>query len=175
MSNLAEKKGFTYQDYIKWGDEIRYELIDGVAYAMAAPSQIHQETSGELFWQIKTFLKGKKCRVYAAPFDVRLNFDSCDDIVVQPDLLVVCDESKLDGKSVIGAPEFVIEILSPKNTRYDTEIKFRRYQKAGIKEYWIVDPFARNVDVYILRGGLYGKGTVYRDDDIIPVHTLPGC
>jgi len=175
MSNLAEEKKFTYQDYIKWGDDIRYELIDGAAYAMAAPSQAHQETSRELLTQLAVYLKGKSCKVFHAPFDVRLNYDTYDDIVVQPDILVVCDESKLDGQSVTGAPDFIIEILSPKNTRYDTEVKFRKYRQAGVKEYWIADPIARNVDVYILRGGVYGQGTVYRDGDVIPVHTLPGC
>ena len=175
MSNLAEEKKFTYRDYIKWGDDIRYEIIDGIAYAMAAPSQAHQETSRELLTQLAVYLKGKPCKAFHAPFDVRLNYDTYDDIVVQPDILVVCDESKLDGQSVTGAPEFIIEILSPKNTRYDTEIKFRKYQQAGVKEYWIVDPIARDVDVYILRGGVYGKGTVYRDGDIIPVNILPGC
>jgi len=148
MSNLAQKPRYTYADYIKWDDSIRYELIDGVAYAMAAPSRLHQKISGEIFRQLSNFLKGKQCEAYAAPFDVRLNVDSYDDIVVQPDLLVVCDESKHDGQSVIGAPDFIIEILSPKNTKHDTDLKYRLYQKAGVKEYWIVNPFRRTVEVY---------------------------
>ena len=175
MGNLAEEKGYTYGDYIKWDGNIRYELINGFAYAMASPSQEHQEISGELFRQLSNFLRGKRCKVFHAAFDVRLNAGSYDDIVVQPDLLVVCDESKLDGQSVTGAPDFVIEILSPKNTAHDTILKFKLYQKAGVREYWIVNPFRRIVEAYILRAGKYGGGTIYMGDDIIPVHTLPGC
>ena len=166
---------FTYADYIKWDDNTRYELIHGVAYAMAAPTRLHQKISGEIFRQLANFLRGKPCEVYSAPFEVRLNAESYDDIVVQPDLFVVCDDSKHDGKSLIGAPDLIIEILSPKNTKNDTFVKYLLYQKAGVREYWIVDPFRRTVEVYTLKSGKYGKGTIYRDDDIIPVHTLKGC
>ena len=175
MSNLAEERRYTYADYIKWDEDTRYELIDGVAYAMAAPSRLHQKINMELSRQLSNFLRGKPCEVYAAPFDVRLNAESYDDIVVQPDILVVCDESKHDGGSVTGAPDFIVEILSPKNTKHDTDVKFRLYQKAGVKEYWIVNPFRRTVEVYILRGGKYGAGKIYVDNDAISVYTLPGC
>jgi len=175
MSNLAIDPGFTYQIYKQWNDGKRWEIIDGVAYAMAAPLLEHQDISGELYGQLWQFLKGKKCKVYHAPFDVRLNADTFDNIVVQPDILVICDNSKLDRGGIIGAPDFIIEILSPKNIKHDTDLKFNLYQAAGVKEYWIVDPQRFMVKVYILQGGLYGKGTVYTDNDIIPVHTLPGC
>lgn len=175
MSNLAEEKRFTYKDYAKWDDDIRYELIEGVPYAMAAPSRLHQKISGEIFAQLHRFLKGKPCEVYSAPFDVRLNANGFDDIVVQPDILVVCDESKHDGKSVLGAPDFIIEILSPDNTQHDKSLKFYLYQKAGVKEYWIVTPIRKIVEVFILKEGKYGDGKIYRNDDIIPVHALKGC
>ena len=113
MSNLAEERGFTYKDYARWDDDIRYELIDGVPYAMASPSRLHQKISGRIFRQLANFLRGKSCEVYAAPLDVRLNPHTFDNIVVQPDILVVCDESKYDDKSIKGAPDFIIEILSP--------------------------------------------------------------
>ena len=175
MSNLAQQKRYTYADYVKWTGDIRYELIDGVAYAMASPSRIHQKVSKKLVVQFDNFLRGKACEVYYAPFDVRLNADSFDDIIVQPDVFVVCNESKHDGKSVKGAPDLIIEILSPFNTNHDKVRKFRQYQKAGVKEYWIVDPMRRTVEVYILKNGKYGVGRIYREEDIISVHVLPGC
>jgi len=119
-------------------------------------------------------LRGKTFEVYYAPFDVRLNAYSFDDIVIQPDILVVCDKSKLDGKSVKGAPDLIIEILSPRNTRHDTVTKARLYRKAGVREYWIVDPNAKTVQICILENGKYVIHD-YNDDDIIPVYTLKGC
>jgi len=172
--NLIEDKGYTYEDYALWDDDIRYELIDGIAYAMASPSRLHQKTSGKLFTQFSNFLKGKSCEVYHAPFDVRLNFNTFDNTVLQPDLLVVCDESKLNDKNVVGAPDMVIEILSSSNTRHDTVIKFRLYQMAGVREYWIVDPARKIVEVYILKNLKYVR-RIYSHDDIIPVHILKGC
>ena len=171
--NLAEDRGYTYFDYIKWEDKTRYEIIDGVAYAMASPSQEHQEISGGLFGQLWQFLRGKSCKVFHAPFDVRLNFGSFDNIIVQPDLLVVCDKSKLDGKSVKGPPDMIIEILSG-NVRHDTVTKLRLYQRAGVREYWIVDPKSRSVHVFIMENGRY---TVehYDENDTVPVHVLEGC
>ena len=174
MSNLAEEKRYSYKDYITWTGEIRYELIDGIAYAMATPSQAHQEALGELHGRLWQFLQGKPCKIFVAPFAVRLNFDSFDDLVVEPDILVVCDKSKLNGSSVKGAPDFVIEILSPHNTRHDTVTKFLQYQRAGVKEYWIVDPVSRSVQVNLLENGKY-TGRTYNDDDVILVQTLTGC
>ena len=174
MNNLAEQKKYTYKDYIKWRGEIRYELIGGVAYAMASPSPAHQRISMELSRQLSNFLRGKTCKVFHAPLDVRLNADSFDDIVVQPDILVVCDKSKIDSRSVKGAPDFIIEILSPYNTRHDTVRKARLYRMAGVREYWIIDPNAKTVLAYILENGRYTVGD-YGDGDVVPVHTLNGC
>jgi len=173
--NLAEEEiKYTYKDYVKWNNKIRYELIDGVPCAMASPSRLHQTISRKLLVQLDNFLRGKTCEVFHAPFDVRLNAGSFDDIVVQPDLLIVCDESKHDGKSVMGAPDMIIEILSLANTRHDTNVKFRLYQKSGVCEYWIVDPYNKAVQAYVLKNEKY-TGRIYRDDDVIPVYTLKGC
>ncbi|MCL2772004.1 MAG: Uma2 family endonuclease [Oscillospiraceae bacterium] len=174
MSNLAEEKKYTYKDYITWNDKIRYELIDGAAYAMASPSRLHQKISGELHGRLWQFLRGRTCEVYSAPFDVRLNFAGLDDIVVQPDILVVCDESKHDGKSVKGAPDLIIEILSPYNTRHDTVTKTRLYRRAGVREYWIVDPNEKTVQVCILENGRYIVSD-YNENDVVSVHILEGC
>ena len=175
MSSLAEDRRYTYADYALWKSDVRYELIDGAAYAMAAPSSVHQKVSKKIFRQLDNFLTGKPCEVYYAPFAVRLNADDFDDTVVEPDLLVVCDESKIDIRGVKGAPDLIIEIISPFSARHDTDIKFRRYQKAGVREYWIADPARRTVEVYILENGAYGVGRVYRSGDIIVVHVLKGC
>jgi len=171
---LPEYRRYTYADYCALDDDKRYELIDGTPYAMAAPSQAHQEISGNLHYQLYNFLKGKPCMVLAAPFDVRLNADSGDDTVVQPDLLVICDKSKLDGKSCLGVPDMVIEILSSSTAMRDKLLKFRRYLKAGVREYWMVDPDNKVVSTHVLRNGEYVTNA-YGDDDVVPVHVLNGC
>jgi Uma2 family endonuclease len=166
---------YTYADYANWGTEDRYELIDGIAYMMSAPSQSHQETLGALFVQFYIFLKGKPCKVFLAPFDVCLNAaGDKDDTVVQPDLIVVCDKSKLDSKRCNGAPDLAVEILSPSNRKHDTVRKLNKYFQVGVQEYWMVDPDAQTVQVCILKDGKYDIKD-YSDSDIIPVHVLDGC
>jgi len=142
MEAMKTNERYTYADYESWSDDTpRCELIDGFIYAMAAPTRAHQWILGELSYQIRDYLRGKTCEVYVAPFDVRLNYDEADDTVVQPDLLIVCDMEKLEnGKHCLGAPDFVIEILSPSNSRHDTVVKFEKYMQAGVREIWIVDP-----------------------------------
>ena len=136
-----EEARYTYADYMAWEDGERWEIIEGVPYLMSpAPTWVHQGISGELFLQIATFLKGKPCKVYAAPFDVRLfpADDDSDDTVVQPDIVVVCDRSKLDRSGCRGAPDMLVEILSPSTARHDQLVKLQLYKKAGVREYWIV-------------------------------------
>ncbi len=167
-------KRYTYEDYSKWDDSERWELIDGVPYAMApAPSQFHQEASVEMLTQIHAYLKGKACKVFHAPFDVRLNAEDGDDTIVQPDLLIVCDQSKLDGKCCKGAPDMAVEILSPSTSSYDKLQKFNAYLRAGVREYWIVDPIDRTINVYLLRDGEY-YARVYGETDDVPVSVLSG-
>jgi Uma2 family endonuclease len=110
--NEAARK-YTYEDYLNRDDDIRFELIDGVIYMLATPVQVHQEIAGEIHGQLWSFLKGKPCKVFMAPFGVRLNADSGDNTILEPDLFVVCDLKKLDGKSCVGAPDLVVEVLSP--------------------------------------------------------------
>ena len=171
---LPAYKRYTYADYCLWDDEKRWELIDGVPYAMSAPNRRHQKISSQLNRLIGNYLVGKPCDVYAAPFDVRLNADKRDDIVVQPDLLVVCDKSKLDDKGCIGAPDMVIEILSPSTMMLDKNLKFNKYLLSGVQEYWIIDPDSDTVSTHILENGEYVVHT-YGGGATIPVHVLTGC
>ena len=176
MEALRKKEGYTYSDYCNWPDDERWELIDGYAYALAAPTITHQRVSGEIFRQLSNFLRGKRCQVFDAPCDVRLNAQGFDDDVVQPDILVVCDEKKLaDGKSVVGAPDLVIEVLSPTTASYDRIQKYKLYQRVGVREYWIVDPDEKLLMVNILRAGRYSSFLFFEDDEAVPVEVLDGC
>jgi len=169
------EKRYTYTDYASWNDDEHWELIDGVAYAMApGPSEPHQGVSNGLTWQLNNYLRGKPCKVRSAPFDVRLNADGADDTVVQPDIMVICDISKIKHEGCVGAPDLVVEILSPSSTRHDTHRKFCAYQKAGVKEYWIVNPETKTVQTHILSSGEYIT-RVYADSDEVPVSVLDGC
>jgi len=173
----SQNGSFTYADYCKWDDSQgqRWELIDGWAYAMVAPSRWHQKVLVELIWRFRTHLDGKDCEVYIAPFDVRLNYHEADDIVVQPDLLVVCDLEKLaDNKSVKGAPDLVIEVLSPSTAKHDKVTKFRKYRQYGVREAWFVEPELGFVEV-CKRVGDCGEYTTipYDTDHEIAVGILP--
>ena len=171
---LPEYKRYTYADYCTWEGSERYELIDGVPRAMAAPSWVHQAISGELFGQIREFLKGKPCKVFAAPFDVRLNANGYDDNVVQPDIVVICDRSIIGGTGCSGVPDMVVEILSPSTASYDRITKFNLYRQYGICEYWIADPKSKIVSVHLLDNGRYYI-TRYAETDTVPVQVLEGC
>ena len=171
-----EKKCYSYADYYTWNDNERWELIEGVPFAMSpAPSWFHQAIIGNIYNQLHNFLKGKPCRVLVAPVDVCLyGAGDNDKTVVQPDILIVCDKSKLKGKYCNGAPDMVIEVLSPTSVKHDRIIKFQQYQQAGVHEYWIVDPDTKSVSTHILNNGEYTI-RVYFDSDNVPVHVLEGC
>jgi Uma2 family endonuclease len=174
-SAYAKNEYYTYADYVTWDDDQRWELIDGKPYLMSAPTFNHQSILGEIFRQLASFLKGKKCKALFAPFDVRLNHDTLDDTVVQPDVLVICDRSKLsDGKALRGAPDLAVEVLSPSNPKHDTLLKYKKYMESGVQEYWVVDPTLKSVHVHILRDGKY-YSEHYSDMDSVPVYVLEGC
>ncbi len=147
---------------------------------MSGPSTQHQLISGELFAQLHAYLADKKCRVISAPFDVRLfeeKNDRPEDVttVVEPDLVVVCDPSKLDDRGCKGAPDLVIEILSPSTRRHDRLIKWELYQRAGVREYWIVDPEDKTVQVLTLRDGYLLPHEDYGREDTAQVTILEDC
>jgi len=167
-------KRYTYSDYMQWDDDTRWELIDGVPYMMSAPIYQHQELLGNMYLQFRAFLKGKACKVFIAPFDVRLSAGSTDDTVVKPDLVIICDHSKMMKTGYSGAPDMVVEILSPSTSNYDKITKFNKYLQAGIREYWIIDPIDKNLAVHLQNGKDY-ISRPYSHLEIVPVHVLEGC
>ncbi|MBA7693667.1 hypothetical protein ES703_102255 [subsurface metagenome] len=161
---------YTYADYLTWTEDERWELIDGVPYNMSpAPKRLHQEIVFYITRVLGEYLEGKNCRGYNAPFDVRLtehdeSSDEQVETVVQPDLLVVCDESKLDERGCIGAPDVVFEILSEQTAYKDESVKFHLYEKYGVREYWIVNPDGRYIEVFTLNEeGCYDFPRFYRE------------
>jgi Uma2 family endonuclease len=168
---------FTYADYKSWElkETERYELIEGVAYAMSAPNTLHQLIATILTGEFYAFLKGKTCRVFAAPFDVRLFFeeDESDDTVVQPDLVVICDPGKLGEEGCRGTPDMVVEILSPSNTAIEMERKLVLYREARVREYWVVDPKNKHISVYRLKDGGYSV-RAFHAQDTAESSVLPG-
>jgi len=171
---LSKDGHYTYADLLTWNDDVRYELVDGVAYAMTSPTTSHQRVLRDLGFLLYTYLRGRSCELFVAPSDVRLTFENNDDTVFQPDLYVVCDKSKLHERGCLGAPDLVIEILSPSTARFDMIVKYQKYQEVGVREYWIVDPEGKTVDVFILENSLFVRRE-YGSSDIITSHLLDGC
>ncbi|MCL2194257.1 MAG: Uma2 family endonuclease [Treponema sp.] len=168
---------FTYTDYKEWElkEGERYELIHGEPFAMAGPNIRHQAISMEITNQLYNYLKGKTCRAFAAPCDVRLFYeeDGSDDTVVQPDIMVVCDKSKIGAEGIRGAPDLVIEILSPSNTAIEMGRKFRLYQNAGVREYWVVSPEDKALETYLYDGNVIHFRS-YTATDKASVGIFPG-
>ncbi len=168
----------TYGDYLTWTDEKRWEIMEGVPHAMTpAPTTFHQRISGAIFNRIYTYLEDKRCEVFHAPFDVRLGSEDVEDdqwdTVVQPDISVVCDESKIDEKGCRGAPDWIIEIISPSTASRDHIQKRRLYETYGVKEYWLVDPSYRLVHIYRLGDdGTYLLFKVCSEKDMVDVSVL---
>lgn len=177
----AENARYTFADILTWDENERIEIINGEAFMMAAPTTDHQIISGEIFRQLANFLEGKKCRAIPAPFAVRLfeldgEAPENVDTMVEPDISVVCDRSKLDKHGCKGAPDMVIEILSPSTLRRDRLVKLNLYQQAGVQEYWIVDPENKAVQVFLQDGsGSLRICEEYGRKDVAKVSVLDGC
>jgi len=166
------KDRYTYRDYCAWPEEERWEIIDGVAYDMSpAPDLNHQAVSFRLSGFFLNALRGKPCVGFAAPTDVVLS----DRDVVQPDLLVVCDKTKLKDKHVQGAPDLIVEILSPATAKIDRREKHHLYEKFGVKEYVLIDPNAQFAEQYVLgTNSRYGRGEIFDVQQVLPLKSLDG-
>jgi len=156
----------TYADYLIWSRTYGDELIDGTAYVREPPSPTyaHQEVVGELYYQIAGALEGKSARVYIAPLDVRLpkstEEDDLVDTVVQPDVFIVCDPRKVDTRGGRGAPDWLAEVLSPSTANHDQAVKLPAYERAGVREVWLIHPIDRTVAIYKLEAGCYGRAAL---------------
>jgi Uma2 family endonuclease len=168
-----EQTNYTYADYLQW-DEGRWELIDGEVWDMTpAPSRVHQEIAGDIFYRIYDYLKNRDCKAYIAPFDVSLpDTDTAGEYetftVVQPDISVICDLNKLNDRGCKGAPDLVVEILSPSTAAKDLKVKRALYEKHGVKEYWLVHPTDKVVMVYVLHDdNHYHKAEIFDREDTL--------
>ncbi len=180
LSDLDLSKTYTYADYLQWKFEERIELIKGKIFKMSpAPSSYHQEIAAEITRVFANHLKGKMCKVYPAPFDVRLTKKSLmnEDVitVVQPDICVVCDRRKIDKAGCIGAPDIVVEILSPGNNKTELQNKYDVYEENGVQEYWIVSPQQKTFLKYVLnQEGIYVALKLLPDNAEVTTPILPG-
>jgi len=180
LSDLDLSKTYSYADYLKWHIEERLELIRGKVFKMSpAPSRLHQKVVGLIFNSLFQYLKGQRCEVYIAPFDVRIPRKSKEDqeitTVLQPDICVICDSTKLDDKGCIGAPDIVVEILSPGNNRKELQSKYEIYQEAAVKEYWIIHPTEKTFLKYELsEEGKFFASRLLTIGDLVETPVLPG-
>jgi Uma2 family endonuclease len=182
LDQLELNKTYTYADYLLWQFEERVELLKGRILRMAAPSVKHQTISTALQGNMWYFLKNKPCQLFTAPFDVRLPLPSHRikgnkiDTVVQPDLCVICDKKKLDEQGCIGAPELIVEILSPGNSKKEMKEKLELYELAGVQEYWVVDAEHSLVFSYILDAATHKfvAQMPLTDEDVLKSKVLEG-
>ncbi|GAB4334624.1 MAG: Uma2 family endonuclease [Flammeovirgaceae bacterium] len=173
ITDLDTSKIYTYADYLTWDFLERVELIKGKVWKMSpAPSRKHQQISREISRFLSMYFHGKKCEFYVAPFDVRLPKKGENEVytVVQPDICIICDSSKLDEQGCIGAPDLIMEILSPGNSKKEMRDKFEVYEDAGVKEYWIINPLDKNILVYLLneKGKFIGLKPFTEDMKVSP-------
>lgn len=179
LADLDLNKTYTYADYLKWQFEERVELIKGYIFKMSpAANRVHQEVVGAIHIEIGVFLSKKQCKVYIAPFDVRFPRKSKNDkdivTVLQPDICVVCDPAKLDEHGCLGAPDLVVEVLSPGNSKKEIKNKFNIYEESGVREYWIVDPIRQTLQINKLVDGRYHSMRALTAGDIVTTEILPG-
>ncbi len=170
--------GYTYSDYLKFDMDYMVEVIRGKLFKMSpAPGSSHQEISCNLIGMIWNYLKGQKCKVYPAPFDVILPVETKDfrksKTVVQPDLSIICDLTKIKEKGCFGSPDWIIEIISPNTSKKDLQDKYDVYEEAGVKEYWVVMPKSQIVEIYVLENNRYRRVGAYAQEDIISPVIFP--
>ena len=168
MAPAKEYERYTWDDYCSWPEEERWELIDGVAWDMSpAPSRIHQQILVDFVSRFHMALENSDCEVFAAPFDVKLSEESEDDAptVVQPDVVLCCDGDKLTEWGMQGAPDLIIEIVSPASGRKDRKQKFSLYKRYGVREYWIVDPDEQVLEIYRHDGKRFERIGAYDPED----------
>jgi len=167
---IVPGRRYSYADYLTWMDYTRRELIDGIVYELfSAPSTIHAIISKNLLFLVQWLIKKRKgkCQVFHAPFDVRFpkNGETADDKIdtmVEPDICVVCDPSKLGERGCIGAPDLIVEVQSPSTRKRDLTEKFSLYERFGVREYWTIDPPKRTLTIFLLQeNGKYDAGTTY--------------
>lgn len=163
---------YTVADYLAIPDEIRVELIDGVIYDMAVPTFDHQKIAGEIHRQIANYIleNNGQCEAGISPIDVQLDCD--DKTMVQPDVLILCDSEKIQKGRVFGAPDFVLEVISPSTKRKDYYKKLEKYENAGVREYWILDPYKRQLYVYFFERDIYAQ--MYDLTQPVPIHIYEG-
>jgi Uma2 family endonuclease len=178
LSELDISKSYNYADYLAWNFDERVELINGVVFDLPTPFTLHQRLSGRLsatFWQQCT---NKPCEVFSAPFDVRIPRLSGNDIeiitVVQPDICVICDPAKIDDKGCLGAPDIIVEILSPGNNKKELKNKYEVYEEAGVLEYWIIHPQEKTFLKYTLTDGSFVPSKLLTIGDDVTTPVLPG-
>ncbi|PWA12058.1 Uma2 family endonuclease [Pueribacillus theae] len=172
MAPPHENNSLTYAEYLKLDEEVQYEVIDGRIYNMSpSPNVKHQSIAMELSTEFNVYLRNKSCRVLA---EVDVCLCEEEDLTkvnewVKPDIVIVCDEDKIHKSRIVGAPDLIVEILSKSTAKTDRMIKFHRYQRAGVKEYWIVDPAHETIDAYVLENELYKHNGTYTNDEVIEV------
>lgn len=177
---LPKEEYYTLADVLAWDEKERCELISGVPVMMSPPVRVHQKIISELNRQLGNYLKGKTCEVYPAPFAVRLFEQQNEspetvDTLVEPDISVICDPAKLDDIGCKGAPDLIIEVLSPSTQRHDRVTKFNLYQRAGVREYWIVDPAKKDAQSFVLEDGHYAAKEFGTSTDQMKVSVLEDC
>jgi Uma2 family endonuclease len=177
ISQLDLQGRYSYADYLSWQIDEYVELIKGKLFRMSpAPSMRHQRIAGNAFRQIGNLMEGPSCKVFFAPFDVRIldKKKSTPDrevyTVVQPDISVICDSSKLDARGCLGAPDLIVEIISPATRQKDLTTKFSLYEEAGVREYWIIHPTDETVTVFDLdQEGKYRFRHIYPAEQSVPI------
>ncbi len=170
---------YSYADYLTWQMDEMVEIIKGRLFKMTpAPSRIHQKVAAKLFYRLYGFLEGKPCEVYIAPFDVRLPVTTTNNedvyTVVQPDICVICDKNKLDDAGCIGAPDLIVEILSPGNNKKELQNKYDVYKESGVKEYWIIHPNEQTLLIYSLKNGAFVPSRLFASGNMVHSNVIQG-